>query len=50
LRARLQAWLADQDRRTRGKTAEQPRKDAPPLRVLGDPQLQRQLKALGYLD
>ena len=50
LRERLQAWLADQDRRTRGKTAEQPRKDAAPLRVLGDPQLQRQLKALGYLD
>ena len=37
-------------RRTRGKTAELPRKDGAPMRVLGDPQLQRQLKALGYLD
>ena len=50
LRARLQTWLADQERRGRGKTAEQPRKDATPMRVLGDPQLQRQLRALGYLD
>jgi arylsulfatase A-like enzyme len=50
LRTRLQAWLAQQEKIGRGKTAEQPRKDAAPMRVLGDPQLQRQLKALGYLD
>jgi arylsulfatase len=50
MRARLQAWLADQERRGHGRAAEQPRKDGTGVRVLGDPQLERQLRALGYVD
>ena len=50
LRQRLQAWLADQELRGHGKSAEQPRKDGAGIRVFGDPQLERQLRALGYVD
>jgi arylsulfatase len=50
MRGRLQAWLRAQEARGRGHTAEQPRQGNVPLRVLGDPQLERQLRALGYLE
>jgi choline-sulfatase len=50
MRERTQAWLRDQERRGRGRQAELPQKDGAPRRVLGDPQLERQLRALGYLD
>ena len=50
MRERLQAWLRTQEERGRGHTAEQVRPGGPPVRVLGDPQIERQLRALGYLD
>jgi hypothetical protein len=50
MRERLQAGLRDQEIRGRGHAAEQPRAGAAPARVLGDPPLERQLRALGYLD
>jgi arylsulfatase A-like enzyme len=50
MRSRVQAWLDDQSKRGQGRTAENPRGGKAPVRVLGDPQLERQLRALGYLD
>jgi hypothetical protein len=50
MRGRLQAWLRAQEARGRGHAAEQPRKGNMPIRVLGDPQLERQLRALGYVE
>ena len=50
MRGRLQAWLRAQEERGRGHAAEQPRQGDAPLRVLGDPQLERQLRALGYVE
>jgi hypothetical protein len=38
-----------QEERGRGQLAESPRQGAP-MRVQGDPQVERQLRALGYLD
>jgi arylsulfatase len=50
LRGRVQAWLRAQEARGRGHAAEQPRQGNVPTRVLGDPQLERQLRALGYVE
>jgi arylsulfatase len=50
MRGRLQAWLRAQEARGRGHAAEQPRQGNLPMRVLGDPQLERQLRALGYVE
>jgi arylsulfatase A-like enzyme len=50
MRLRLQEWLGEQQKRGRGHVAEQPRQGSAPMRVLGDPQVERQLRALGYLD
>jgi hypothetical protein len=46
----VQEWLAAQERRGHGRPAEQPRRDGPAMRVIGDPQLERQLRALGYIE
>jgi arylsulfatase A-like enzyme len=50
MRGRLQAWLRGQEARGRGHAAEQSRQGNVPMRVLGDPQLERQLRALGYVE
>jgi arylsulfatase A-like enzyme len=50
MRGRLQAWLRAQEARGRGHAAEQPRQGNLPMRVLGDPQLEQQLRALGYVE
>lgn len=50
MRGRLHAWLAAQEARGRSHVAEQPRQGNVPMRVLGDPQLERQLRALGYVE
>jgi arylsulfatase A-like enzyme len=50
MRERLQEWLRAQEERGRGRVAESPRQGSVPLRVQGDPQVERQLRALGYVD
>ncbi len=50
MRERVQAWLKAQEARGRGHTAEQPGAGGVPKRVLGDPQLEHQLRALGYVE
>ncbi len=51
LRAAAREWLADQERRGRQRVAERsPGAPGGPARVLGDPQLERQLRALGYVN
>jgi arylsulfatase A-like enzyme len=50
MRGRLQEWLRAQEAHGRGRPAELPQAGGVPRRVLGDPQLERQLRALGYLD
>jgi arylsulfatase len=50
MRGRLHAWLAAQGTRGRSHVAEQSRQGNVPMRVLGDPQLERQLRALGYVE
>ena len=41
---------AGQEARGHAHVAEQPRQANVPMRVLGDPQLERQLRALGYVE
>jgi arylsulfatase A-like enzyme len=49
-RGRTQAWLTEQERRGHGRQAEQQRAHGTATRVIGDPQLERQLRALGYVE
>src|SRR5439155_6284426 len=50
-RARVQEWLADQERRGSQRMAERGDDGSgPPSRIRGDPQMERVLRALGYVN
>ena len=50
-RTRVEQWLAEQSKRAEGRTADRPGQGTTPAgHVLGDPQLERQLRALGYVE
>ena len=50
LQQRVERWLSDQAARGGGRVAQQVEGGLTPSRVQGDPQLEQQLRALGYVN